>query len=91
MGGTHRRNEYRIYNACVDVPLAEKLFRVVRLSDPNSRAEETLLLLSKERFNDLENQWVARERASVGMVVAWSEQRNEFWDNWRTLPLPSVL
>ncbi len=29
----------------------------VRLSDPNSPAEETLLLLSKERFNDLENQW----------------------------------
>ena len=50
-------DQYSIYNACAPVPLAEKLFRTVRLSDPNSPSEETLLLLSKDRFNDLENQW----------------------------------
>jgi len=40
-------DEYRIYNACVDVPVEEKLFRTVRISDIHSGAEETLGLLSK--------------------------------------------
>jgi len=51
-------DEWRIYNATGGhLDIEERLFRKVRLSDPNSPAEETLLLLSKERFNDLENQW----------------------------------
>jgi hypothetical protein len=54
-------DEYRIYNSCVDVPVEEKVFRVVRLSDPNSSAEETLALLSKDRIrdNDIEVLWKA--------------------------------
>ena len=54
-------DEYRIYNACVDVPVEEKLFRLVRLSDPSSPAFETLGLLSKDRIrdNDIEILWKA--------------------------------
>ena len=50
-------DEYRIYNACVDVPLDEKLFRRIRVSDPNSSPEETLALLSKDRISDIESLW----------------------------------
>jgi len=54
-------DEYRIYNACVAVPVEEKLFRTVRLSDPNSPTEETLALLSKDRIrdNEIEILWKA--------------------------------
>lgn len=54
-------DEYRIYNACVDVPVEEKLFRSVRISDSHSPIEETLGLLSKERIrdNDIEILWKA--------------------------------
>jgi hypothetical protein len=50
-------DEYRIYNATVPVPLEQKLFRAVRLSDPSSPTEETLALLSKERIDGLEERW----------------------------------
>jgi len=54
-------DEYRIYNACVDVPVEEKLFRTVRLTDQGVAAEETLALLSKDRIrdNDIEVLWKA--------------------------------
>jgi len=54
-------DEYRIYDACVDVPVEEKVFRSFRLSDGNAFAEETLGLLSKERIrdNDIEVLWKA--------------------------------
>jgi hypothetical protein len=54
-------DEYRIHNACVDVPVEEKLFRLVRLSDCNSPSVETLGLLSKDRIrdNDIEILWKA--------------------------------
>jgi hypothetical protein len=54
-------DEYRIYNACVDVPVEEKLFRVVRVTDQGVAAEETLALLSKDRIrdNDIEILWEA--------------------------------
>ncbi len=50
-------DEYRIYNACAKVPLEQKLFRSVRLTNPADPTEETLALLSKERFNALPAQW----------------------------------
>jgi predicted type IV restriction endonuclease len=49
-------DEYRIYNACAAVPVEEKVFRTVALSDPNSPVEETLSLLSKERIRENEIQ-----------------------------------
>lgn len=54
-------DEYRIYNACAAVPVEEKLFRTVRLSEADSRAEETLALLSKDRIsgNEIEVLWNA--------------------------------
>ncbi len=54
-------DEYRIFNACVDVPVEEKLFRAVRLTDQGIAAEETLALLSKDRIrdNDIEVLWKA--------------------------------
>lgn len=54
-------DEYRIYNACVDVPVEEKLFRSVRITNEHSPAEETLALLSKDRIldNDIEILWKA--------------------------------
>jgi hypothetical protein len=50
-------DEYRIYNACVGVPLEEKLFRSIRISDPSSSPEDTLALLSKDRIADFESIW----------------------------------
>jgi predicted type IV restriction endonuclease len=45
-------DEYRIYNACADVPVEEKLFRSVRLTAPDSAVLKTLELLSKDRIRD---------------------------------------
>jgi hypothetical protein len=54
-------NDYRIYNAAVAVPVEDKLFRSVRLTEESAAAEETLALLSKERIrdNDIEVLWNA--------------------------------
>ncbi|MHC4404876.1 MAG: restriction system modified-DNA reader domain-containing protein [Planctomycetota bacterium] len=55
-------DEYRIYNACAAVPVEEKLFRTVQLTDADSPAEETLALLSKEQIseNQIEVLWQAQ-------------------------------
>jgi hypothetical protein len=45
-------NEYRIYNSHAPVPVDEKLFRAICISDDNSGAEETLQLLSKDRLKE---------------------------------------
>jgi hypothetical protein len=45
-------DEYQVYNACVNVPVEEKLFRAVRLTAEHSPVEETLDLLSKENIRD---------------------------------------
>ncbi len=54
-------DEYRIYNACARVPVEEKLFRKVTLTDEDSPTEEILSLLSKERIsgNGLKALWNA--------------------------------
>ncbi len=55
-------DEYRIYNACAAVPIEEKLFRTIRVTDDDSPSEETLLLLSKEQVseNQIELLWQAQ-------------------------------
>ncbi len=55
-------NEYRIYNACAAVPIEEKLFREIRLTERASPAAETLRLLSKEQVseNQIEVLWQAQ-------------------------------
>lgn len=45
-------NEWRIYNSHATVPVEQKLFRVVRVAEPNSRLAETLGLLSKALLQD---------------------------------------
>jgi hypothetical protein len=45
-------DEYRIYNAHAPVPIEEKLFRSVKVSDDGIRAADTLALLSKARMRD---------------------------------------
>jgi len=54
-------DEYRIYNALAHVPMEEKLFRSVTITDDDAPVEETLSLLSKEGLNgnDLEHLWEA--------------------------------
>ena len=54
-------DEYRIYNACAAVPVEEKLFRKVAVTDPDSPVVQTLSLLSKERIseNQIEVLWRA--------------------------------
>jgi hypothetical protein len=54
-------DEYRIYNSHATVPVEEKLFRKVRISDPDSMVTETLRLLSKEciRENEIHVLWKA--------------------------------
>ena len=53
--------EYRIYNALAHVPMEEKLFRSIKVTDPDAPVEETLTLLSKDGLNgnDLEHLWEA--------------------------------
>ena len=65
-------DEYRIYNACVEVSFEEKLFRAVRLTDPNSPTEDTLALLSKQQINDMEIHW--KEHVADQQVLAALEQ-----------------
>ena len=45
-------DEYRVYNAHAPVPVEEKLFRRVKVSEDVSAAAETLRLLSKERIRE---------------------------------------
>lgn len=45
-------NEWRIYNSHATVPVEEKLFRSIRLNDPEADAEDTLQLLSKARMRE---------------------------------------
>jgi hypothetical protein len=54
-------DEYRLYNSHSPVPVEEKLFRTIRLSDPSAPADETLRLLSKDciRENEINVLWKA--------------------------------
>ncbi len=45
-------NEWRIYNSHAAVPVEQKLFRVVRVADPDSHPEQTLQLLAKAQMAD---------------------------------------
>jgi hypothetical protein len=45
-------NEWRIYNSHATVPVEQKLFRVVRVSDPETHPEGTLRLLAKAQMAD---------------------------------------
>ncbi len=45
-------NEWRIYNSHAPVPVEQKLFRVVRIADPTTNAEQTLKLLAKAQMAD---------------------------------------
>ncbi len=52
-------DSWHIYNTLAPVPIEEKLFRQVRLSDSANEAERSLQLLSKEQMHDnaLDTQW----------------------------------
>jgi hypothetical protein len=45
-------DEYRVYNSHAPVPIEEKLFRSVKISDDGLQAAETLALLSKSRMRE---------------------------------------
>lgn len=45
-------DEYRLYNSHAIVPVEQKLFRTLRISDPASRPADTLGLLSKGQLQD---------------------------------------
>jgi hypothetical protein len=45
-------NEWRIYNSHAPVPVEQKLFRVVRVADPDTHAEQTLKLFAKAQMAD---------------------------------------
>jgi len=45
-------NEWRIYNSHAPVPVEQKLFRVVRVAEPESNASGTLALLAKAQMAD---------------------------------------
>jgi len=45
-------DEYRIYNSHATVPVDQKLFRTVRISEPSSDPKSTLCLLSKELMRE---------------------------------------
>ena len=50
-------DEYRIYNSHATVPVEEKLFRKVQVSDDTLAATEALQLLSRENIAELEALW----------------------------------
>lgn len=50
-------DEYRLYNSHATVPVEDKLFRTVRVSDSVGAVAETLALLSKESIAQLEALW----------------------------------
>ena len=50
-------DEYRLYNAHASVPVEEKLFRKIFVSQEGTVALETLSLLSKESVAELESLW----------------------------------
>lgn len=45
-------DEYRIYNSHASVPVEEKLFRTIRISDESSAPEKILWLLSKSQMQE---------------------------------------
>jgi predicted type IV restriction endonuclease len=45
-------DEYRIYNSHATVPVDEKLFRKIRITDESTLPEKTLSLLSKEQMQE---------------------------------------
>jgi predicted type IV restriction endonuclease len=45
-------DEYRVYNSHATVPVEEKLFRKVRITDESTCPEKTLALLSKEQMQE---------------------------------------
>ena len=45
-------DEYRLYNSHATVPVEEKLFRTIRVADPDTRPADTLGLLSKGQLQD---------------------------------------
>jgi hypothetical protein len=45
-------NEWRIYNTHAPVPVEQKLFRVIRIADPETNAAGTLSLLAKAQMAD---------------------------------------
>jgi hypothetical protein len=45
-------NEWRIYNSHATVPVEQKLFRVVRVADPDTHPDQTLRLLAKAQMAD---------------------------------------
>jgi hypothetical protein len=45
-------DEWRLFNSHAPVPVEEKLFRKIRISDESAVAEETLSLLAKERMEE---------------------------------------
>lgn len=54
-------DEYRIYNAHAKVPIEEKLWRAVKVSDATPIVEETLELLARDRLdeNRIDGMWQA--------------------------------
>lgn len=52
-------DEYRLYNAHAPVPVEEKLFRRVKISDESTRPEQTLNALSKAHIAAMEDVWRA--------------------------------
>jgi len=45
-------DEYRIYNSHATVPVQQKVFRTIRITDEDARPDEPLAVLSKERMQD---------------------------------------
>jgi hypothetical protein len=65
-------NEYRVYNSRAKGPIERRLFRAVRITDPGSRATETLDLLSKEKVmkKGLERAWERESRVKRQLIEA---------------------
>ncbi len=67
-------NEYRLYNAHAPVHVDEKLFRKVRISDPDTTPADTLQLLSKQRLAENRLQALWRAHFVDGRVRAALEE-----------------
>ena len=88
-------NEYRIYNAHATVPVEEKLFRTIRLTDEDASTPEVLDLLARAGLQEhrLEAHWQAQfvdrqvQEALQGLFVPEPDKLFIGWLRRRTVDL----
>jgi hypothetical protein len=90
-------DEYRIYNSHATVPVEEKLFRKVRISDESTPPEGTLWLLSKEQMQErqINRLWDAhfvdrQVKAALRQLIASDHEPDSAFVRFMAKRLPTL-